>query len=153
MLRHQLRQNLILAPDLLLQKFDAILLGLVLGTRFGLEGRAAPPSKNSFCQRSNTVGCSPGSSQTFETGSCSLAPEDGDLLLGVMLPLFFHPFSLETSSLSVILPGNSGFVVGRCRQPEACDNAEDARSGTLSPHSRNRSPVVRGLGGSEAGGR
>ncbi len=32
---------------------------------------AAPFSKNSFCQRYNTVGCSPRSSHSFETGSLS----------------------------------------------------------------------------------
>src|SRR5579863_601216 len=32
---------------------------------------ADPFSKNSFCQRYKTVGCSPSSSHSFETGSCS----------------------------------------------------------------------------------
>jgi hypothetical protein len=49
--------------------------------------------------------------------------------------------------------GNSGFVVGRRRPPrEACDNFWDARSRTLSAHSRNRGSLVRGLGGIETGG-
>jgi hypothetical protein len=38
MLGHQLRQNLILGLDLLFQIFDALLLGLLVGTLFGLEG-------------------------------------------------------------------------------------------------------------------
>jgi hypothetical protein len=49
-LRHQFRQDLVLALDLLLQELDAFLLGLVVGAGFGLEGRG-PFSKNSFCQR------------------------------------------------------------------------------------------------------
>ena len=39
MLRHQFRQDLILALNLFLQELDAFLLGLVVGAGFGLEGR------------------------------------------------------------------------------------------------------------------
>lgn len=38
MLRHQLRRDLILGVDLLLQIFDALLLGLLIGADLGLEG-------------------------------------------------------------------------------------------------------------------
>jgi hypothetical protein len=40
-LRHQLRQNLVFALDLLLQKLDALLLGLVLAAGLALEGCGA----------------------------------------------------------------------------------------------------------------
>ena len=38
MLRHQLRQDLILGLNLLFQILDALLLGLLVGPGFGLEG-------------------------------------------------------------------------------------------------------------------
>ena len=38
MLRHQLRQDFVLALHLFLQVLDAFLLGLVVGAGFGLEG-------------------------------------------------------------------------------------------------------------------
>ena len=50
MLRHQLRQDLILGLDLLFQILDTLLLGLLMG--WALVSKAAPPfSKNSFCHR------------------------------------------------------------------------------------------------------
>jgi hypothetical protein len=39
MLRHQLSQDLILGLDLLFQILDTLLLGLLIGAAFGLEGR------------------------------------------------------------------------------------------------------------------
>jgi hypothetical protein len=39
-LPHQLGQDLVLALDLLLQVFDPLLLGLVIGADFGLKGGA-----------------------------------------------------------------------------------------------------------------
>ena len=50
MLRHQLRQDLILGLDLLFQILDALLLGLLVGAALSLEGG---PSvlENSFCHR------------------------------------------------------------------------------------------------------
>jgi hypothetical protein len=39
MLRHRLRENLVLGPDLLLQVRDSLLLGGMVGSRLLLEGR------------------------------------------------------------------------------------------------------------------
>jgi len=70
MLRHQLCQNLVLALDLLLHKLDAFLLSLMVGAGFGLES-GCPVLKKLFLPAVETVGCSPNSSHSFETGSCS----------------------------------------------------------------------------------
>jgi hypothetical protein len=55
MLLHQLCQDFVLALDLLLQARDSLLLGLVIGAAFGLEGGGRVLeellSTNSFCQR------------------------------------------------------------------------------------------------------
>jgi hypothetical protein len=47
---HQLRQNLILALNLLLQVFDALLLGRVIGPALGLK-RRRPVLEELFLQR------------------------------------------------------------------------------------------------------
>src|SRR5262245_26938542 len=41
MFSHQLRQNFVLGLDLLFQKLDTLLLGLMVGTAFALEGRGS----------------------------------------------------------------------------------------------------------------
>jgi hypothetical protein len=50
MLGHQLRQNLVLSLDLLLQVSDPLLVGEWFGRAFCSKA-AAPFSKNSFCRR------------------------------------------------------------------------------------------------------
>src|SRR6516162_3231057 len=97
MLRHQLGQNLVLALDLLLQKLDAFLLGLVVGAGFGLES-GGPVLEELFLPAVENRRLQPqfvtqlGDRLLFQ----QMSPEDGDLLFcGVVLPLFFHAFSLR----------------------------------------------------------
>src|ERR1700690_1408828 len=95
MLRHQLRQDLILGLDLLFQILDALLLGLLVGAALGLEGGPSvleelllPPVEDRWLQAQFIA----------ELGDRLLvqqmAPQDGDLLVWcVVLPSLFHAFS------------------------------------------------------------
>ncbi len=95
MLRHQLSQHLVLRLDLLFQILDALLLGLRVGTGFGLEGGPSvleelllPPVEDRGLKAQFIA----------ELGDRLLvqqmAPQDGDLLVGcVVLPCLFHAFS------------------------------------------------------------
>ena len=70
MLRHQLRQDLILGLDLLGQILDPLLLGLRVGARLGLEG-GCPILEELLLPPVEDRGLEPTSSQSLEIGSCS----------------------------------------------------------------------------------
>ena len=95
MLRHQLRQDLVLALDLLFQEGDALLLGLMIGAALGLEGGGPvleefllPPLEYRRLQTQLVTELR----DRFLLQQ--MPPQDGDLFFsGVMLSWFLHAFS------------------------------------------------------------
>ena len=110
MLRHQLRQDLILGLDLPFQILDALLLGLLLGAGLILKGSGSvleelllPPVEGCWLE-----------AQLFaELGDRLLVqqmpPQDGDLFVGgVVLPCLYSIVISTTSNSGLFIEGPTG---------------------------------------------